>query len=77
MISVTCYDHITDESNEFIQGFAKKYSNVFLLVNDKSIEIISESYEDAVKLKDRLKPKTQVKTSRRVRQTRTFAKPCK
>ena len=75
MISVTCYDHITDESKEFIQGFAKKYSNVFLFVNDKSIEIISESYEDAVQLKDMLKPKTLVKTNRRVRQARTFAKP--
>ena len=77
MISVTCYDHITDASKEFIQGFAKKYSNVFLFVNDKSIEIISDNYEDVVQLKDMLKPKKLVKTSRRIRQTRTFAKTCK
>ena len=77
MISVTCYDHITDASKEFIQGFAKKYSNVFLFVNDKSIEIISDRYEDALQLQDMLKLKALIKTSRRARQTRTFAKPCK
>ena len=76
MISVTCYDHITDESKEFIQGFAKKYmySNVFLFVNDNSIEIISDSYEDALQLQDMLKPKAPVKS---VRQGRIFAKPGK
>ena len=76
MISVTCYDHITDVSKEFIQGFAKKYmySNVFLFVNDNSIEIISDSYEDALQLQDMLKPKAPVKS---VRQGRIFAKPGK
>ena len=65
-------DQMTDESKQLIQGLAKQYPNVYLFVNDKSIEIISDSYEDVVKLQDMLKPKAPVKTNRR--SARRFAK---
>nr|XP_022339296.1 uncharacterized protein LOC111134504 isoform X2 [Crassostrea virginica] len=65
-------DQMTDETKELIQGLATKYPNVYLFVNEKSIEIISDSYEDVVKLHDMLKPKVPAKTSRRA--ARRFAK---
>ena len=69
----TVNDQITEESKESIEDLAKQYPNVYLFVNDKSIEIISDSYEDVVKLQDMLKkPKASVKTNRRA--TRRFAK---
>ena len=65
-------DQITEESKESIQDLEKQYPKVYLFVNDKSIEIISDSYEDVVKLHDMLKPKVPAKTSRRA--ARRFAK---
>ena len=63
-------EQITDVSKEIIQDLAKKYPNVFLLVNDETIEIISDIYEDILILQ--MKLKATVKTNKRA--ARTFAK---
>ena len=70
---MTCIStEITDESKDLIKELAEKYPNVCLVVNDRIVDIISDSYEYVLKLQDMLKPKAPVKSNRRA--ARTFAK---
>ena len=63
---------IKEYSKKCIQDSAKEYPNVFLLINEKSIETVSDRYNDVVNLKVLLKSKL-LKTNRGA--ARIFGKP--
>ena len=63
---------ISDESKMYIPDLTEENPNVYIRVNDKNIEIISDSYEDVLTLQNMLEQKATGKSNRRT--ARRFSK---
>ena len=67
---MTCNEiEAKDDSKEVIQEMEEKYPNVCLILNEKTVEVISDFYEDALKVQ------TLMTTKKNTRSNRKFAIP--